>query len=109
MLVFEKRALLTSIGFKFIAQNSHGHTRLAAIAIGTVGKKPTSAKATFYQIGVNIILNQMTGRGHLRSCLAHFQVTAGVSRSGIKLQCAKGQIFEMRHALSGVIFDVVLL
>ena len=68
ILMFSQCSLLTFVGLELIAQNAHGHTCLAAIAIGPVGKEATSAKATLDQVRVHIGLNQMAGGRHLRAC-----------------------------------------
>ena len=68
ILMFSQSSLLTFVGLELIAQYSHGHACLAAIAIGPVGKEATSAKATLDQVRIHIGLNQMTGCRHLRAC-----------------------------------------
>ena len=68
ILMFSQCTLLTFVGLEFIAQHAHGHTCLAAIAVGPVGKEAASAKAALDQVRIHIGLNQMAGCRHLRAC-----------------------------------------
>ena len=92
-----KGSALRAAGFKVIDFDPDRHTGAAPIAIGSVGEHAASAKAFGHQIGVNIIVNKVAGRGHLRPGLPVRQVAARVGRGCIKLQRLKRQILEVGH------------
>ena len=92
-----KGPALTAAGFEAINFDPDGHTGAATIAIGSVSEHAASAKAFGHQIRVDIVVNKMAGRGHLRPGLPVGQVAARVGRGCIKLQRLKRQILEMGH------------
>lgn len=57
---------LTAGGVKGIDFDPDGHTCATTIAIGPVGEHTASAKAFGHQIRVNIVVNEVAGRGDLR-------------------------------------------
>jgi hypothetical protein len=61
-----KGPALRSGGFEAIDFDPDGYTGAATIAIGSVSEHAASAKAFGHQVGVNIVVNKVAGRGHLR-------------------------------------------
>jgi len=76
---------------------AQGQTGLAAVAVGAVGEHAAAAKALIDQFGIHLIVDQVTGRGHLRACLALRQIAAFVRRRCIKLQGLQGQVVQVRQ------------
>jgi hypothetical protein len=56
---------LASIGFEVMDINSQWDAGAATIAIRTVSEKTAAAKPTGHQFRVNIVVDQMAGRGDL--------------------------------------------
>ena len=88
-LVCMLSASLAAVGLKGLHINAQGNAGFAAIAIRTVGEQATAAKALGNQIGIGVVVDQVTGSSYLRSRLLVIQVAARVGGSGIKLQGLK--------------------
>ena len=93
---------LAAIRPELLDRNAERHAGLTAIAIGTIRKHAAPAKPVGHQIGVRIVVNQVTWRSDLRTRLLARQVAAGVGRRCVELQGLQGQIFKVRHDGEGV-------
>ena len=90
---------LASIRLKFVDENAQRRTRLTTIAIRPIGKHAAAAKTLRDEVRIQIVLNQVAGRGDLRSRLSVRQITAGIRCCRIKLQGLQWKVIELRHAL----------
>ncbi len=93
-------AFLAAIGLVGGDLDAHGGASLAAVAIRTVGEDAAAAEAVFDQFGIDVGIDQVRRRGHLRARLPALEVTAGVGRRCVKLQRGKGQVFQVRHGVT---------
>jgi hypothetical protein len=70
---------------------------LAAIAIRAVGEQAAAPKALLHQIGINLVVDQVAGGGHLGTGGAIGQITASIRRRGVKLQGLQREFFQLGH------------
>jgi hypothetical protein len=86
VLVSHLRPTLAAVRHKLCHRDTQGLAGLATIAIRAVSEQPTSAKALRDQVGIDFVVDQMTGRGHLRARGTFRQVAAGIRSRGVKLE-----------------------
>ena len=90
-------ALLAPIRCVALGEHAQRHASLAAVAVWAVGEEAAASEALTHQVRVGVVMNQMTGRCHLRSGRALGQIAARVGRCCIKLQGLERQILKMCH------------
>jgi len=83
---------LTASGFVRERLDTQGRASSAAIAIRPIGEEAASPEPIFDQVGVNIVVDQMTRRCNLGARRLIRQVAARVGGCGIKLHSLKRQI-----------------
>ncbi len=86
MLVLTPSAFLGAVGLEVLRVNAHWHTCFAVVAIRAVGEQAAAAKTLQHQFRILVAVNQVAGRGHLRTRRPLRQITAWVGRGCIKLQ-----------------------
>jgi hypothetical protein len=97
MLVCLPCSLLASAGTKGLCWNSERNASFALIAMRSVGEHARAAKTLGYQIGVDIVVDQVSWGSHLRARQVIAQVTALIRSSGVKLQTLKRKIVGVGH------------
>ena len=58
---------LAAVGFKSVDRHPQGHAGLAALAVGPVGEHAAAPEAVGYQARIDVGVDQVAGRGHLRT------------------------------------------
>ena len=88
---------LAAVWLKCLYIDAQWLAGLTTIAVRSVSEHAAAAKALFNQVRIHLVMNQVAGRGDLRSGGAIGQVAAIVSRSGVKLQGLQGKFVQMGH------------
>ena len=97
------RTTLGAIGSVLRDRYANRHAGTASVAIRAVGEDSAAAKPHFDQFAVDIGVDQVRRRGHLRTRLSVFEVTAGVGRRCIELQRREREFLEIRHVSPPVV------
>src|SRR4051794_13177594 len=82
-------ALLTAVWREFVCVHAHRRASLTTVTIWPISKDAAAAKTVLHQAGIDISIDQVRGRRHLRTGLPVFQITARVRRSCVELQGGK--------------------
>jgi len=90
-------ATLRAAGLEAGGDDAHRHAGAAVIAVGTIGKRAAAAEADLHQFAVNLTVDRMAWRGHLRAGQLVGQVAARIRGSCVELQYRKGQVVELCH------------
>jgi hypothetical protein len=85
-------AALRAVGAELPDRDAHRHAGATGIAVRPVGKDAAAAKARFDQIAVELGVDQMARRRHLRARHAIGQVAARIRRRHVKLQDGMRQV-----------------
>ena len=88
---------LTAIGFEVLHFDTQRLAGVATVAVRAVSEHAAAAKALFHEVRIDLILNQVAGRGDLGSCRTMWQIAALVARRGIKLKSLDREILKMGH------------
>src|SRR5512134_3246592 len=96
-VVLPPRAPLVARRLELAHRNPYRHAGTAGIAVRPIGEDAAAAKAEPYQLGVEIVADEVRGRRHLRAGHLARQVATWVRGSHVELQYRMRQIVELRH------------
>lgn len=97
VLVSAPCTTLTAVGFEVLDFDTQRLAGVATVAVRAVSEHAAAAKALFHEVRIDLILNQVAGRGDLGSCRTMGQIAALVARRGIKLKSLYREILKMGH------------
>ena len=82
---------------QFVNDDAHRHASTAIIAVRTIGKGATAAKAGLYQFAVDAGIDQVAGRRHLGPRQLLRQIAARIRCGSVKLQHGRRKIIQLTH------------
>ncbi|MNN31994.1 hypothetical protein D3C81_1457050 [compost metagenome] len=96
-LVLAPGAALAAVRVELVHQHAARRAGAAFVAIGAIGEDAAAAEAGAHQPGVDIGIDQVRGRGHLRARHAAIEIAASVGRRCVKLQRGERKFLQLAH------------
>jgi hypothetical protein len=90
-------AALRAAGAELLDRDAHRHARAAGVAVRTVREDAAAAEARLDEVSVELGVDEMARRCHLRPRHAVGEVAARIRRSHVKLQYGVRKIVKSRH------------
>src|SRR3989304_4207625 len=85
---------LAARGAELIDGDAHRHAGAAVVAIGTVGENAAAPEAHAHQVAIELVADQVAGRGDLRACHSAWKVAARIGGSDVELQYRVGKVVQ---------------